>query len=50
MTQGTGDESLGDLVDEDDWEQEADRLYEWTQELTYDDIATPRLPSFVLES
>ena len=36
----------GGEVDED-WEEEADRLYEWTQELSFEDLAptTPRLPS-----
>ncbi|CAH1245754.1 CXorf58 [Branchiostoma lanceolatum] len=29
--------------DQEDWEQEADKLYEWTQELNFDDLAaTPR--------
>ena len=28
----------------DDWEDEANRLYEWTQELSFDDLAiTPRI-------
>lgn len=31
-------------VDEEDWEKEADKLYEWTQDLSYDDlVGTPRL-------
>ncbi|XP_019644979.1 PREDICTED: putative uncharacterized protein CXorf58 [Branchiostoma belcheri] len=29
--------------DQEDWEQEADKLYEWTQELNFDDlVTTPR--------
>lgn len=29
---------------DDDWEDEANRLYEWTQELSFEDIAkTPRV-------
>lgn len=33
------------LSDEEEWEKEADRLYEWTQELSNDNdvLATPRL-------
>ena len=31
---------------EDAWEEEAERLYEWTQDLSFEDIAkTPRLPA-----
>ena len=34
---------LNPVLDEN-WEDEADKLYEWTQELSYDEIvATPRL-------
>ena len=32
--------------DAEEWEREASKLYEWTQELSFNDdlIATPRLP------
>ena len=31
---------------DEEWEEEADRLYEWTQELSFDElVATPRLPT-----
>ena len=34
----------GDMREGDDWEEEANKLYEWTQELSFDEIAaTPRL-------
>ncbi len=35
---------------EENWEEEADRLYEWTQELSFDDtiMATPRLNNTAL--
>ena len=33
-----------DMREGDDWEEEANKLYEWTQELSFDEIAaTPRL-------
>ena len=41
--------ALGDKMNlppmlEENWEDEADRLYEWTQDLSYDElVATPRL-------
>ncbi len=35
-----------DVLSEEDWEEEANNLYEWTQELSFDDIGlTPRLPT-----
>jgi hypothetical protein len=38
----TGDEG----EEPEEWEREASKLYEWTQELSFNDelIATPRLP------
>lgn len=44
----TGEE--GD--DGDEWEQEANKLYEWTQELSFNDdlIATPRLSTGIIMS
>ena len=36
-------------VDEDDWESEAHKLYEWTQELSLDELVeTPRLSALSL--
>ncbi len=32
----------GDLGEE--WEEEADKLYEWTQDLAFEDLDTPQLP------
>ncbi|XP_074657958.1 uncharacterized protein CXorf58-like isoform X2 [Tubulanus polymorphus] len=34
--------------DDDDevWEEEAHRLYEWSRDLTFDDLKTPRMPSY----
>ena len=30
-------------IDDTEWDEEADKLYEWTQQLSYDDVtATPR--------
>jgi hypothetical protein len=38
-------EKYGDFDGSDEeWEEEAKELYQWTQKLQYDDIATPRLP------
>lgn len=48
-----GQDTQGDtkvnVIQEDTWEEEADKLYEWTQELSYDDILpTPRLARSVM--
>lgn len=36
----------GEEWEREEWEREASKLYEWTQELSFNDdlIATPRLP------
>ncbi|XP_052107092.1 uncharacterized protein CXorf58-like [Mytilus californianus] len=42
----------GDDGDGEEWEKEASKLYEWTQELSFNDdlIATPRLPTGMIMS
>ena len=37
-------ETLDQAESEEDWEDEANQLYEWTQELSFDDLTmTPRM-------
>ena len=37
-------ETLDHAESEEDWEDEANQLYEWTQELSFDDLTmTPRM-------